>query len=180
MNFETFLATHIDSQLSSMYFFDVAYKWITREVVNLLISIGYNQTIINSFLPYIWIYILGRKELWKSLDFLGYPNYLISTFGNVRTISSGYTTRGSKNSDGYLSAYLKGSDGKSKSMLIHPLGAQAFLSNSENKRTVDHINRDKENNHVLNLRWATDSEQCKNRVRKITNNSARSVYQTLE
>lgn len=45
---------------------------------------------------------------------------------------------------------------------IHRLVAQAFIPNYENKPTVDHINRDRLDNSVENLRWATYSEQRSN------------------
>ena len=38
-----------------------------------------------------------------------------------------------------------------------------FIPNPDGKPDVDHINRDKDNNHVSNLRWATRQENCDNR-----------------
>ena len=35
----------------------------------------------------------------------------------------------------------------------------AFLPNPENKPTIDHLNRNRKDNRVENLRWATHSEQ---------------------
>ena len=40
--------------------------------------------------------------------------------------------------------------------------AETFLENPENKPTVDHIDRNKDNNTISNLRWATHSEQVFN------------------
>jgi hypothetical protein len=47
--------------------------------------------------------------------------------------------------------------------MVHRLVAETFIPNTENKPTVDHIDRDATNNHVSNLRWATHSEQNYNR-----------------
>lgn len=52
---------------------------------------------------------------------------------------------------------------------IHRLVALAFLPNLEDKKMVDHINGDKNNNTVVNLRWCTSNENqwnCKKNKNK--------------
>lgn len=46
--------------------------------------------------------------------------------------------------------------------LVHRLVAETFLEKPENKTEVDHINRDKQDNQVENLRWVTREENMKN------------------
>jgi len=50
-----------------------------------------------------------------------------------------------------------------KKLSIHKLVALTYIPNPENKYSVDHIDRNKTNNHISNLRWATFSEQMTNR-----------------
>ena len=40
--------------------------------------------------------------------------------------------------------------------------AECFIPNPENKPFVDHINEKKDDNHVSNLRWATNGENQRN------------------
>lgn len=49
---------------------------------------------------------------------------------------------------------------------VHRLICETFHENSDNKATVDHINRDKHDNRAVNLRWATQKENCANRAVK--------------
>lgn len=58
------------------------------------------------------------------------------------------------NKDGYAQVTVKIGD-KRKRRLLHRLIAQTWLPNPENKRTVNHKDGDKLNNHIDNLEWAT-------------------------
>jgi len=49
---------------------------------------------------------------------------------------------------------------------VHRLIAENFIPNPENKPKVDHINRKKEDNRIINLKWATSSENNYNRTQK--------------
>ena len=94
----------------------------------------------------------------------GYENYMVSNFGNVKNSKTGRILKlviiGLEHSRYYAVNLYK--DGIRTSKTIHKLVAYAFLQNSENKKCVDHINNDKLNNNLTNLRWATQQENCQN------------------
>ena len=98
-------------------------------------------------------------EIWKSLDFLGYPDYEISTLGRVKSLN--YLRSGKegilkqyRNSLGYCKVNLH-NDGKSKTFSVHRLVASAFLEPIEGKDIVNHKDQNPSNNHVENLEYCT-------------------------
>lgn len=55
---------------------------------------------------------------------------------------------------------------KWKHYYVHRLVAETFIPNPEHKPTVDHINQNRTDNRVDNLRWATYTEQMHNKSKK--------------
>lgn len=53
-------------------------------------------------------------------------------------------------------------NGKQKNKAVHRLVAETFLPNPENKPLVDHIDGDRLNNNLDNLRWVTPQENAVN------------------
>ena len=101
-------------------------------------------------------------------DIIGYEEcYQINRLGQVKSIASGRNRKVGKilkeiiNSRGYLIVNLC-KDGVRKLNLIHRLLGIQFIPNPENKPTIDHIDRNKNNNSLENLRWATVKEQQNN------------------
>ena len=62
---------------------------------------------------------------------------------------------------GYKTVCLR-IDNKEQYWLIHRLVATLFIPNPNNKPQVDHIDGNKENNNVNNLRWVTNLENRHN------------------
>lgn len=62
-----------------------------------------------------------------------------------------------RNHDGYYVVNLH-KNGVSEVCLVHVLVAQAFLPNTQNLPTVNHIDGNKRNNEVSNLEWASFSD----------------------
>ena len=97
------------------------------------------------------------------MEIAGYPNYIIYEDGKVWSkIGKGRFLKPSANSDDYLYVILC-NDGIQKLKKIHRLIALHYISNPENKPEVDHIDRDRQNNNIDNLRWATRSENNSNK-----------------
>lgn len=62
-----------------------------------------------------------------------------------------------KNADGYLKVNLK-KNKTQKQCKVHRLVAKAFIPNPENKRCINHMDLNKENNNISNLEWCTHKE----------------------
>ena len=100
----------------------------------------------------------------------GFENYSVSDFGNVRNNRTGRILKPRFDSHGYYRINLY----QQKIMQvvkIHQLAAKAFLQNLENKRNVDHIDNNKTNNNLINLRWATSTENGQNATMSKRNTS---------
>lgn len=67
--------------------------------------------------------------------------------------------------DGYCFVVLA-SKGRNMKKFVHRLVAEAFIGSRPEDKTVDHINRVRDDNRVENLRYATVTEQNNNRVFK--------------
>ena len=99
-----------------------------------------------------------------------YPHYYINEAGQVY---SNYTNKKmcqQLQANGYLTLFLV-EDGKKYKTYIHRLLAQTFIPNPNNYPCIDHINRNKLDNRLSNLRWVTHHMNCQNR--KI---SSRNIY----
>jgi hypothetical protein len=95
------------------------------------------------------------EEVYKPI--LGFEKkYLISNYGNIKSIKTNKILKKQIINDGYLSSTLCG-----KPYLIHKLVIENF-SNEKKINVVDHIDGNKQNNCIFNLRHTTFSENTKN------------------
>ena len=91
----------------------------------------------------------------------GYENYLIFEDGVIINSNTGKEMKYKLNSNGYYKIDLY-KDGIRKTCKIHRIIGLAFIPNPNNKPCIDHINRNRKDNRIENLRWATSSENRRN------------------
>ena len=91
-----------------------------------------------------------KLESYKIID--GFESYEISDEGNVRNIITKRILKPQQYKGGYCTVKLYNDD-KSISKNIHKLVARAFIENPDEKTCIDHIDNDKTNNNVNNLRF---------------------------
>lgn len=122
------------------------------------------------------------EEIWKDIE--GYVgHYQASNLGRIRSLDRTFTQwneagkkfsvkplkgkvmKGFSDKDGYLRINLT-NEGKKTQHCVHRLVAQTFIPNPENKLEVNHKNGIKDDNAVLNLEWATRSENAIHALRE--------------
>ena len=100
---------------------------------------------------------------WKKLN--DYPNYSISNMGQIKNDKTGRFLKPSMKGN-YIGANLWNEDKKPNSIAIHRLVALAFIPNENNYNQIDHINRDKLDNRVENLRWCNNGLNQTNKLKR--------------
>ncbi len=96
-------------------------------------------------------------------------DYILFANGVVLSLKTNRFLNGGVGGPGYRQIQI---DKKMKS--LHRLLAESFIRNPENKPYVDHIDRNKLNNDLINLRWATSSENRCNAETRITSTTGKS------
>jgi hypothetical protein len=103
----------------------------------------------------------GVVERWAPVGFPGFGHYHASSLGRVRNrygrILSPYRKK-----NGYLGLHLW-TENKKKACRVNRIVASAFLDDWDPELTVDHINHQRDDNTVENLRMLTQQEQSVHR-----------------
>jgi hypothetical protein len=115
-------------------------------------------------------------ELWKDIpEYEGL--YQVSSLGRVRGFAwkQEWTILKQCNTNkGYLEIQLT-KESKRKHWKIHRLVGLAFIPNPDNLSEIDHINRNKLDNSISNLRWISRSDNCINKTHKVANSGERYI-----
>jgi len=103
------------------------------------------------------IYVYGKMS-----QIEGYENYIIFEDGKIINTKFDREMKPCINKGYYRIGIRK--DNKRNFFTIHRLIALTFIPNPENKPCIDHINRNKLDNRIENLRWVSNSENNRNKT----------------
>ena len=104
-----------------------------------------------------------------------FPKYSISIDGKT-VIGPRGEMKIQLNNCGYRTIQIMNNQ-KGHTFSIARLMALTYIPNPENKPTIDHINRDRLDDRLENLQWATLLEQCENKSRYCNNTSGvKNIY----
>ena len=104
-----------------------------------------------------------------------WSDYVVDENGMVYRKKDGLEIKQYLQKSGYTAVYLKDNNGWISAVPVHRIVAEAFLPPVEGKPFVDHINTNRADNRICNLRWASpkdnaNNEQTKqNKKKRLTN-----------
>ena len=109
-----------------------------------------------------------QKEIWKPVP--GYEGkYEVSNLGRIKGLSRKIICKGGWEypiKERIMKPYMRGRylcvKFSAKTYSVHHLVALAFIPNPENKPEIDHINCNRFDNRIENLRWVTRLENVNN------------------
>lgn len=96
-------------------------------------------------------------ESWREI--IDYPQYEASNFGRIRNKKYYRLMTPSTDLAGYKITSIVNANGTIINIKIHRIVAQTWIENPLDKPTVNHKNKNRGDNNVENLEWATYEEQ---------------------
>jgi hypothetical protein len=104
-----------------------------------------------------------EKEIWR--DIPGYEDfYQVSSFGKIKSKRQNKIMSLKTDMRGYKRIRLYNENGQ-KTYSVHRIVASTFIENPENKPEVNHKNKIKTDNRVLNLEWSTVAENLEHKLK---------------
>ena len=104
------------------------------------------------------------------ITLIDFKNYEISNLGRVRSKTTGRIMKQRINPNGYNIVDVR-MNYKKDLKLVHRLIAIAFIPNPNNLPIIDHIDGNRVNNNIENLRWASYSQNAMNTKIRVNNTS---------
>ena len=127
------------------------------------------------------VYLLYILMELTDFEFIkGYENlYKINKNGDVYSCKSSKIKKQYITDDDYLSLHLH-LNGQRKKYRIHRLIALQWIPNPDNLSEVDHIDRNRQNNHIDNLRWVDRQTNRRNQDRYENNQKPEVIEKKID
>jgi len=115
--------------------------------------------------------VMSQTEQWK--DIAGYKGrYQISNYGLIRSLPRPWRRsliilKNGKDTDGYQKVVLH-KNGRGITRKVHQLVLETFGNHSRDGNLTRHLDGDKNNNCIDNLRWGTTIENARDAVKHKT------------
>lgn len=113
---------------------------------------------------------ITAAEIWKDLTLEPNQTISVSDQGRIRGFNGRIST-GAPNDGGYRRFNFN-----AKKYLVHQLVCRAFIGPCPPRHSVDHINRKRDDNRLLNLRYASYKAQSANRDLTHSTRRSRAVH----
>jgi hypothetical protein len=136
----------------------IFYKYLDSDKVfkGYLIERKNKKKVIKNFINEKWVYL--KDSIYNEINI--FPKYMVSNYGRIKGHYNNILVNNCCND--YESIKLI-NENITKSMKIHRIVIMGFnILNHGNKKEVDHIDSNKNNNKLENLRWASKNDQINN------------------